>query len=203
MYTFYSVRSAYLTIQLVGKFVLAVDGCIALRSYLARDPYQPLTPLSHAIESTWAFVAVNAVDMVAHAGHPFSYTYLHHLAAMSGSLMCLMHGGFAPSIVRMTLIMEVVSPWYKGLRMAKIVGHRALARWMSAGAIAVTLFVRVPFVVWLAGTLYSQLREKWALDPLAQPVSTGVWAVLLAFCPVSMRIDAAWTAKMIHILQSR
>lgn len=197
-----SLRSAYLMVQFVSKSALAVDGYVALRSYLARDPHQLLMPLPHATESTWAFVAVNAVDMVAHAGHPFSHTYLHHVVAMSGSLMCLMHGGFAPSIVRMILIMEVVTPWYKGMRMAKTLGHPTLVRWMSAGAIAATLFVRVPFVVWLAATLYHQLRAKWALHPLAQPVSTGVWAVLLAICPISMRIDAAWTAQMMRILRS-
>ena len=195
-----SLRNVYLAVQLVSKLALTVDGYLALQAYLARDTYLLLKPLPHATESTLAFVAVNAVDMVAHAAHPFSYTYLHHLVAMSGSLMCLLHGGFAPSIVRMILVMEAVTPFYKGVRIAKITGNRTLLRYMSAGAIIATLFVRVPFVVWLAVTLCNQLREKWKMPSSVQAVSPGVWTVLLACCPISIRIDVAWTAQMIRIL---
>jgi hypothetical protein len=191
----------YLCLQFVTKLGLAIDGYMALVTYIHRHSSEDLEPLPHAYASAISFLVVNAVDMVAHMHRPYSYTMLHHVVAMVGCALCISAGGFAPSIIRLTLLLEVVGPWYKALSLANQFGvpkTGRLSRCLSVGAIACNVGVRFPFVLWLACTLMGHLHKTMTFPEATTSVNIWLWGILVAYCPLTVYVDSKWTERLIH-----
>jgi len=186
-------------VQGLAKGLLAIDGFIGLWTYLCRDSLNELQPLPHARYSAWCFIALNGMDIVAHAHRSRSYTMFHHLSTMFGCLLCLMVGGFAPSIVRMILVLESAGPWYKFLSLAKRLKQDVAIIWcLSMGVIVTNFAIRLPFVIWLAYTLLQHLRTKMTMADTSQPITTWLWSFLLAYCPLTVYLDSKWNSKILR-----
>lgn len=192
-------KLVFCVVQFANKLALAVDGFNALCIFVQRGPAELFQPLGHAKKSAYAFLCVDMIDIVAHAHRPTSSSMVHHLLSMAACLACLYKGGFAPSVIRLTLVMEAVAPWYKAMRIAKLLGARPqspVLRAFTAGAIASNILIRGPFAVWLAQTLLKQMWFAWHA-PVKLGVDLPLWIVLVAYCPLAMRLDLMWTAAML------
>ena len=190
--------NAYLLFALLTKAALTIDGLLALVDYHQRTP-PSLDPLPHADVSAWCFCLHNAIDMIAHSNRPFSYTMLHHTLAMAGGVGAIRVGGFTPSIIRMSLILEAVGPWYKALALAKRLhaSPRVILN-LSAGAVASNTLIRLPYAMWLACTLLGYMHRYWDYTPVH---TLRLWGMLAAYCPLIMYLDWKWSNRIVQFVR--
>ena len=197
MHVTISYANAYLLFALLVKAALAVDGLLALVTYHQRMP--TLDPLPHADTSVWCFCLHNAIDMIAHLHRPLGYSMLHHCLSMAGGVAAINAGGFSPSIIRMSLVLEAVGPWYKALTLAKrLQANPRVIMILSAGVVASNTLIRLPYSLWLACTLLRHMHKYWDYTPMH---TLRLWGLLVAYCPLLVYLDLKWSDRVLQFVK--